>query len=80
MKRLNFFWELFAETGVISSKRFIAISGMVCLLFMVVYGQLTGKVADEYQFTMVLTAVLGASGITAYEKVKAKAKNPTSNE
>lgn len=65
-----FIWSLLAEKGEISSKRCIAMSGMVTLIYITIYSQHTGGKIDHYVYGMLVTAVLGAAGITAYEKIK----------
>lgn len=61
---------MLAENGAISSKRCIASSGMATLIFLTIHSQLTGKLIDHHIFDMLVFTVLGAAGITAFEKVK----------
>ncbi len=69
MKALkNFLWAMLSESGDISSKRCIATSGMATLIYLSIYSIHSGKPIDAGVFAMLLTAVLGAAGITAYEK------------
>jgi hypothetical protein len=65
----NFVWSMLAEKGEISSKRCIATSGMINIIYLSIYSQHTGKPIDHVVFGMLVSVVLGAAGITAYEKV-----------
>ena len=66
----KFVWSMLAVNGDISSKRCIAIGGMATLIYMAVYGIMTGNPVDHVVFGMLVSVVLGAAGITAWEKGK----------
>ena len=67
----QFIYKLFSDSGEVSSKRFIAIIGACVLFTCILYVVLFGKPIDYHVYDGLILVVLGAAGITAFEKVKA---------
>ena len=65
----RFIWSILSEKGELSSKRTIAITGMLTLIYLMVYTQHAGKAIDHHVFDGMIVVVLGAAGITAGEKI-----------
>jgi uncharacterized membrane protein len=66
----TFIYKLFSDGGEISSKRFIAIIGACVLFTCILYVVFLGKPIDYHVYDGLILVVLGAAGITAFEKVK----------
>ena len=66
----GFINKLFSDSGEVSSKRFIAIIGALVLFVVILYSQLKGKPVDYHVYDGLIIVVLGAAGITAFEKIK----------
>ncbi len=61
---------MLSESGAISSKRVIAILGALVLFGIIIYSVATGKHIDYHIYDGLVLVVLGAAGITAFEKVR----------
>ena len=66
----EFISQLFSDGGKVSSKRFIAIIGALVLFTCILFVVFTGKKIDYHVYDGLIIVVLGAAGITAFEKVK----------
>ncbi len=65
-----FISKLLSEGGEISSKRFIAIAGALVLFIIILYAVTQQKAIDHHIYDGLIVVVLGAAGITAFEKIK----------
>lgn len=72
----EFIFKLFSDGGAVSSKRFIAIIGALTLFAAIAYTVVTGKLIDHHVYDGLIIVVLGAAGITAFEKVKGTPGSP----
>ncbi len=72
----TFIYNMLSETGAISSKRVIAILGALVLFSIIIYSVATGKNIDYHIYDGLVLVVLGAAGITAFEKVKMASATP----
>ncbi len=66
----DFIYKMLSESGAISSKRVIAIVGAMVLFGIIIFSVVSGKSLDYHVYDGLIVVVLGAAGITAFEKVK----------
>lgn len=67
---MSFICKMLSDSGEICTKRVIALLGALVLFGILIFSVVTGKSIDHHLYDGLIVVVLGAAGITAYEKVK----------